>query len=371
MFHVVVGVVCLYVLLRHVRYLAWPRWTKVGYGVILVLLAQHHLYARFAFGSMFVPEFPKAIAVLVNVGFGVVFFLLWFQLAYDVIGLFKRFILRHRGRGPVGLRTIMTCAAIALSCFGMSAAMRVPDVKELDVTIRDLPDAFDGYRMVQLTDLHISKIFDRPWVEEVVAKTNALDADLIVITGDLIDGKLAVRLDDIEPLKNLVARDGILTIPGNHEYYFGYDTWMHHYDDLNMTTLQNEHVMINRDGAELTIAGVTDLSASRTGMPAPDVAKALEGRPENAPVILLDHQPKMARDAAPLGVDLQLSGHTHGGMVAGFDNIVALANGGFVSGMYDVDGMQLYVNNGTALWPGFAIRVGVPSELTVITLHKG
>jgi len=338
----------------------------------LLIGSQHHLYSRIAFGSMFLPEFPQPVVVAINVAFGVIFFLVWFQLAYDLIGLLLRWvILRRKQHPPKMLRTVMSFAAIALACFGVAQSMRVPDVKEMDVTIRDLPDRFDGYRMVQLTDLHISKLYDRLWVAEVVEKTNALDADLIVITGDLIDGELPLRYDDVQPLHDLVAPDGVITIPGNHEYYFGYENWMRHFGGLNMLTLENDHIVLDRDGDQLTIAGVTDLRAGNTDRPEPDVAKALEGSPQNAPVILLDHQPKMARDAAPLGVDLQLSGHTHGGMVWGFDNIVAMLNGGFVSGMYDIGDMQLYVNNGTAQWPGFAIRVGVPGEITVITLRKG
>ena len=372
LFHVFVGLACLYVLVRHVRYLPWPRWAKIIFAVLLLVGSQHHLYSRLSFGSMFLPEFPQPIVVAVNVLFGVVFFLVWFQLAYDLIGLVLRWvILRRKLRGPVMLRTIMSFAAIALACFGVAQSMRVPDIKEMDVTIRGLPDGFEGYRIVQLTDLHISKLYDRPWVAKVVEKTNALEPDLIVITGDLIDGELPLRYDDVQPLHDLIAPDGVITIPGNHEYYFGYENWMRHFGGLNMLTLENDHIVLDRGGDQLTIAGVTDLRADRTNRPEPDVAKALEGRPQNTPVILLDHQPKMARDAAPLGVDLQLSGHTHGGMVWGFDNIVAMLNGGFVSGMYDIGHMQLYVNNGTAQWPGFAMRVGVPAELTVITLRKG
>ena len=122
--------------------------------------------------------------------------------------------------------------------------------------------------------------------------------------------------------------------------------------------------------AGLTIAGVTDLSAAGTGNPAPDLTAALAGAPANVPILLLDHQPRMARDAAARGVSLQLSGHTHGGMIRGLERLVARGNRGFVSGRYEVDGMTLYVNNGTALWPGFALRLGRPSELTRITLRR-
>ncbi|MGI4880376.1 MAG: metallophosphoesterase, partial [Janthinobacterium lividum] len=124
-------------------------------------------------------------------------------------------------------------------------------------------------------------------------------------------------------------------------------------------------------GVSLVLAGVTDLSAPAAGQAGPDLDRALAGAPHGVPVLLLDHQPKNAPGAAARGVVIQLSGHTHGGMIRGLDRIVARANGGFVSGRYEVGGMTLYVNNGTALWPGFALRLGVPSELTRITLRAG
>ncbi len=139
---------------------------------------------------------------------------------------------------------------------------------------------------------------------------------------------------------------------------------------LGMTPLENRHTLITRNGKQLVLAGVTDLSAAETGLPMPDLAKALAGAPERAPVILLDHQPKNARTAAERGVALQLSGHTHGGLVNGLERIFGLANGGDVSGRYNVPGMTLYVSNGTALWGGLALRLGKPSELTRITLRK-
>jgi predicted MPP superfamily phosphohydrolase len=192
-----------------------------------------------------------------------------------------------------------------------------------------------------------------------------------VVTGDLIDGSLASRRADVEPLRDLRAADGVYVIPGNHEYFFNYLAWVAHYAEMGMGVLENDHVVLERDGAKLVLAGVTDLSASHTGHPARDLTAALNGAPKGVPIILLDHQPRAARQAAELGVALQLSGHTHGGMIIGLDRLAARANAGYVSGRYDVDGMTLYVNNGTALWPGFALRLGRPSELTRITLRQG
>ena len=158
-------------------------------------------------------------------------------------------------------------------------------------------------------------------------------------------------------------------ISGNHEYIFGYDGWMAHFEALGLLSLENRHVVLDRDGGKLVFAGMTDRASRRRGHPGRDLAAVLEGVPAGAPVILLDHQPAEARHAAKLGVALQLSGHTHGGLIAGLDRLAAPANAGFVSRRYEVDGMTLYVNNGTALWPGFALRLGRPSELTRITLR--
>ena len=175
---------------------------------------------------------------------------------------------------------------------------------------------------------------------------------------------------DIEPLRDLKATDGVYVISGNHEYIFGYSTWMAHFAELGLHSLENRHIVLDRNGSKLVLAGITDRASRRTGHLVRDLAAVLEGAPEGAPVILLDHQPSDARNAAKLGVALQLSGHTHGGLILGIDRLAARANAGYVSGRYDVDGMTLYVNNGTALWPGFALRLGRPSELTRITLRQ-
>jgi predicted MPP superfamily phosphohydrolase len=243
-------------------------------------------------------------------------------------------------------------------------------LRDVTVTIANLPDAFDGYALLQLTDLHISRLFPAAWTRAVVDATNRLGVDLIVVTGDVIDGSVALRRVDVEPLRGLQAPDGVYLIPGNHEYISGYDPWMAHLTSLGMRALANAHAVITRGGDQLVLAGVTDRSARGAGKPPPDLSKALAGCPPHAPIVLLDHEPGGAREAAERGVALQLSGHTHGGMIPGLDRLVARGNGGFVSGRYEVGGMTLYVNNGTGIWPGFALRLGVASELTRITLRR-
>lgn len=259
--------------------------------------------------------------------------------------------------------------AVMLAAVAVFQAVRVPPLKDVTVSIPGLPAGFDGYTILHLSDLHISRLFPAAWVQAVVARANDLGTDLIVVTGDFIDGSLASRRTDVEPLRALTARDGVWAVPGNHEYFFDYEAWMRHLTGLGIRMLSNAHAVLRRDGGSLVVAGVTDRSAPATGHPGADLAAALAGRPAGAPIVLLDHQPANAARAAEHGVRLQLSGHTHGGMICGLDRLVARGNAGFVSGAYRVGGMLLYVSNGTGLWPGFALRLGRPSELTRITLR--
>jgi uncharacterized protein len=358
------------VVTRFVWPLHLPLMAKGVLAVLLFIASQYHLWSRLSSGSMFSPEFPRAAVILFNWAFGAILFLALLQLLLDGGMLFG--MLAHGGdvSAPDGVRYAIGALAAVLAAVGVHQATRVPPVNNIEIDIPGLAPQFDGYTMLQLTDLHISRLFPARWARAVVERSNSLGADLIVVTGDLIDGPLAARRADVEPLRDLSAADGVYVIPGNHEYFFGYRTWMQHYAAMGMHVLENKHVVLNRDSGKLIVAGVTDLSARATKYPEPDLAGALQGAPAGVPIILLDHQPRQARQAAAFGVALQLSGHTHGGMVFGLDRLTARANAGFVSGRYDVNGMTLYVNNGTGLWPGFALRLGRPSELTRITLRR-
>lgn len=364
MFHLVFAMPALYVVGRTIWPLPWLLAVKVAVATLVLLASQYHLYSRISSSSVFVAEMPRSAVIAFNWAFSAIALLALFQILADFTML-----LPGASMAP-GLRYAMGAAAMILAAVGVHAAIRVPPLRDVVVEIANLPPAFEGYRLAQLTDLHISPLFPAAWVRAVVRDANALDVDLIVLTGDLIDGTVAARARDIAPLAALRARDGVFVIPGNHEYFFDQSAWMRQLAVLGMTSLENSHAVITRQGARLVLAGVTDLSASETGYPVPDLAKALAGAPGDVPIILLDHQPKNARAAAAQGVALQLSGHTHGGLVVGLGPVFGLANGGYVSGRYDVQGMTLYVNNGTALWPGLALRLGIPSELTRLTLTR-
>ena len=336
----------------------------------MLLASQYHFFSRLSSGSVFAPEFPRIVVILFNWTFGAIVLLAVFQVVLD-LGTLLAMLIRHDAvRQPAALRYAIGGLAALAAGIGVANATRVPPVRDVAVAVRDLPPAFEGYRIVQLTDLHISRLFTASWATAVTARANAAGADLIVVTGDFIDGSVAMRRNDVAPLAALRAPDGVYAIPGNHEYFFEYRAWMRHLTDMGFRMLPNTHAVISRGTARLVLAGVTDLSAPGVGEAPPSLDLALRGVPEGAPIVLLDHQPRHARAAAARGIALQLSGHTHGGMIVGLDRIVARANAGFVSGRYTLGETTLYVSNGTGLWPGFALRLGVPSEITRFTLHR-
>jgi len=347
-----------------------PLSIKIVAAVLVLVALQFHRWSKLSSGSMFAPEFPRPVVALFNWAFGAIVLLALLQLLLDA-GLLVGLLI-HGGivSAPDGVRYGLAGLAGLAAAIGVQQAMRVPPLKDVEVGIPGLPRQFDGYTILQLTDLHISRLFPESWARAVVARSNKLGVDLIAITGDLIDGTLEARRADIEPLRDLKATDGVYVISGNHEYIFGYSAWMARFAELGLLSLENRSVVLDRNGGKLAVAGITDRASRHRGPhPVRDLAAVLAGIPSGVPVILLDHQPSDARNAARLGVALQLSGHTHGGLIVGIDRLAAPANAGFVSGRYDVDGMTLYVNNGTGLWPGFALRLGRPSELTRITLR--
>lgn len=369
-FHLIFSIPSLFVIARWLAPLSLPLGIKVAGAALLLAVSQYHFWSRLSSGSVFAPEFPRPIVIAFNWGFGAIALLAALQILLD-LGLLASLLTRFRGSPlPDGVRYAAGVVAALLAAIGVANAVRVPPIKDVELAVDGLPPQFEGYRLLQLTDIHISALFPAAWAREMVSRANAADVDVVLLTGDVIDGSVAMREADVEPLRDLSAGDGVYAIPGNHEYFFDYASWMRKFEELGFRLLPNRHAVLRRAGAELVVAGVTDISAPNHEQAAPDLDGALAGAPADAPIILLDHEPKGARRAAARGVALQLSGHTHGGMIVGLDRVVARANDGFVSGHYEVDGMVLYVGNGTALWPGFALRLGVPSELTRITLRR-
>ncbi|KQT62572.1 MULTISPECIES: metallophosphoesterase [unclassified Aureimonas] len=368
MFHLNFSIPCLYVLARFLLPLPWHRRSKIAVGALLLFGSQYHLWGRLSSGSVFSPEFPQGVVLAFNWAFGAILFLAIFQIALDLVGLAKLAFRRPAAIVSTHARYGAAISAMVLAAVAVHQATRLPEPKDVEVSIRGLPAEFDGYQLLQLSDLHLSRLFQEDWARVVVERANALGADLMVVTGDLIDGSVEARRADVEPLRDLRAPDGIWMIPGNHEYYFGYDEWMRRFGELGLRGLTNSHTVLRRGDAGIVLAGLADLRAPANGHEGPDLDAALAGAPADAPVILLEHQPRNAPERAGRA-DLQLSGHTHGGMIIGLDRLFALANNGFVAGAYRIGEMTMYVSNGTGLWPGFGLRLGKPPELTRITLR--
>ncbi|NHN90249.1 metallophosphoesterase [Acetobacter conturbans] len=361
----------LVVILNWLWPLPLPLGLKLVAAALVIVAALYHFWCKLSSGSVFAPEFPRPLIIVFNWAFGAILFLTVLQIGLDVGALAMALAAWRPVHMSALEREAVGGIAGVLAAIGVAGALRVPPVRDVTVTIHGLAPAFDGYRLLQLTDMHISRLFPARWAASVVVRANAAGADMIVVTGDFIDGSVDMRRADVAPLAQLRAPDGVLAIPGNHEYFFDYAEWMKQLAGLGLHMLLNSHAVITRGAAHLVIAGVTDRSARGHGQAGPDLDAALTGRPPDARIVLLDHQPGDARAAAALGVALQLSGHTHGGMIVGLDRLVARGNNGFVSGRYDVDSMTLYVSNGTGLWPGFALRLGRPSEITCFHLCAG
>ena len=266
----------------------------------------------------------------------------------------------------------LAAAAAVLGGLGLYGAAKVPEVRQAEVVLKRWPKGLDGLRVAILADMHISKFFDRRWVESVVSRTNAETPDMIWMPGDMVDGTTEARAPDVAPLADLKAPYGIYASMGNHEYISRALEWLPVFDKLGIRMLYNGHVVTTKDDSSFVLAGVNDVTAlgPRYNLPGPDLAKALSGAPEDLPVVLMEHRPLRARlNAADPRLVLQVSGHTHAGMIPILKTLVARANGGFLKGFYQVDDLTLYVLPGLGLWSGFPMRLASPSEITILTIR--
>lgn len=258
--------------------------------------------------------------------------------------------------------------ALAVTVIGYVNARRVARIVKVDVPIRDLPSELHGYTIAQISDVHVGPTIKRAYLSAIVDKVNALGADAIAITGDLVDGSVQRLAPHTEPLARLRARDGVFFVTGNHEYYSGALEWIAEVRRLGLTVLMNQHVIVQRGESRLMIAGVADYTAHHFHPEhKSDPQRALAGAPPGVAVrVLLAHQPRSAPAAAAAGFDLQLSGHTHGGQFFPWNLFVPLQQP-FVAGLNRVREMWVYTSRGTGYW-GPPKRFGAPSEITLIKL---
>jgi uncharacterized protein len=255
----------------------------------------------------------------------------------------------------------------AITLAGFYMARRVAPVVEVEVRLAGLAKELDGFTIAQISDIHVGETIKRNFVDAIVDRVNLLQADMVAITGDLVDGSVPDLAHHTEPLSRLESRHGTYVVTGNHEYYSGAHEWIAELGRLGARVLMNEHVVLDHDGAALTVAGVTDYSAHHFDPShRSDPHAAVRGAPEHAPKVLLAHQPRSAHFAEPAGYHLQLSGHTHGGQFWPWNFLVRLQQP-FTAGLKRLGRMWVYTSRGTGYW-GPPMRFWIPSEITLIRL---
>jgi len=257
----------------------------------------------------------------------------------------------------------------AITLVGFFMARRVAPVVNVKVPLAGLPKELEGFTIAQISDIHVGQTIKRKFVAAIVDRVNLLKADMIAITGDVADGSVPNLAQHTEPLARLASRHGTYFVTGNHEYYSGVHAWIRELERLGARVLVNEHVVIDHDGAVLTVAGVTDYSAHHYDPShRSDPLAAAKGAPEHAPKLLLAHQPRSANSAEAAGYQLQLSGHTHGGQFWPWNFLVRLQQP-FIAGLNRLGRMWVYTSRGTGYW-GPPMRFGIPSEITLIRLVR-
>ena len=261
-------------------------------------------------------------------------------------------------------------SALGLGAYGIASVRSPVEVKPVRVGLRRFPKTMDGFRIVQLSDVHIGPTIDGTWLRGIVERVNALEPDIVAITGDLVDGSVAELRDHVAPLADLKAKHGVFFVTGNHEYYSGVDAWIAELETLGVKVLRNERVEIGDNGVSFDLAGIDDHRAKDFGNGhGADLDKAIAGRDDSRELVLLAHQPKQAVEASKKGVGLQLSGHTHGGQIhLGFNPAVLVFK--YAVGRYEEQGSTLWVNRGFGV-AGPPARIGVPPEVTKIVLVAG
>lgn len=300
--------------------------------------------------------------------------LVWMLFVWTVLSQLLRLALMVLGMGDPALGRFIAVAVVVvvagLAGLGVAEALRLPRTREIDVELPRLGSGLDGLRVVVVTDTHFGPIDRTGWSRRVVARVNELRPDIVCHAGDLADGAVARRHRQVDPLADVQGGLGRFYITGNHEYFGEAQGWIDHMRALGWQPLHNAAQVVSRGGDQLVVAGVDDPTGATSGLPGhgPDLAAALAGHDAALPILLLAHQPKQVAHAIAAGVDLQISGHTHGGQIWPFRYLVRLDQP-VVSGLSQHgDRTQLYTSRGTGFW-GPPLRVFAPSEITVLTLR--
>lgn len=312
-------------------------------------------------------DIPNWLYFLFSLPIGILFLLFCTAIIYDISRVLLSKVPISESRRSFFKRSLDISSFIVASSLSARAIYEAKFLKleTVAITIKGLKKE---YKIVQLSDIHIGGLIDATFIKSMVQRVNALTPDLVVITGDLVDidiSKAEAPLGELEALKSTY---GTYFIVGNHEYFHGIEKIINKVNSLGIKVLENENVYIGEDNRGFNLAGVYDIFGYRANHHLPDLYKALQNK-KNSPTVLLAHQPRYIEEVG-LGVDLILSGHTHGGQLYPFKFLVKLAQP-YISGLHQhTKELQIYVNKGTGFW-GPPMRLGATSEITEITLKKG
>lgn len=301
---------------------------------------------------------------------------MWVLFVWSVLGNVLRLALLAAGVDDPLRSRLVAVAVIAVSAvllvWGHFEAMRVPRVRRVQVRIPRLGQGLDGLRVAMITDTHYGPLDRARWSADMVARVNELDADIVCHVGDIADGTVAVRENQARPLASVRAGAARVYVTGNHEYFSEAQGWLDYMESIGWSALHNRHIIVERGGDRLVVAGVDDATAEGSGLRGhgEDLATALAGADPTLPVLLLAHQPKQIPQAVAAGVDLQISGHTHGGQIWPFNFLVRLDQPTVQGLSRHGERTQLYTSRGTGFW-GPPFRVFAPSEITLLTLRAG
>ncbi len=299
----------------------------------------------------------------------------WVLFAWSLLGQVAKVVLAVAGvEDPLRSRAValsVLAVAVVLLVWGYVEAMRVPRVKAVDVAVAGLAPGLDGTRIAVITDTHYGPIARARWSTRVVERVNEVGADIVCHVGDIADGAVPIREAQARPLASVRATSARVYVTGNHEYFSEAQDWLDYMEGIGWTALHNRHIVVERGGDRLVVAGVDDATAAGSGVPGhgADLAAALAGADPALPVLLLAHQPKQVAHAARAGVALQISGHTHGGQIWPFHLLVRLDQPVVAGLSRHGDRTALYTSRGTGFW-GPPFRIFAPSEITLLTLLR-
>ncbi|WP_371927570.1 metallophosphoesterase [Lentzea sp. HUAS12] len=364
-----------------------PRTAGRRIGTVAIVAAFLVLMSALVVTRRVPPEYGKFFAWPGFVWLAVLFYL---AIALGIAEIPRRILLRRVAAAPVAVgagpepvepvevvpdpsrrlfiaRSVAIGSGIAASGvvgYGMTQALGAPQLLNVPVTLDKLRSSLSGFRIAVVSDIHLGPLLGRSHTERIVRMINEQEADLVAIVGDLVDGTVAELGEAAAPLRDLVSKHGSFFVTGNHEYFSGHEQWIAELDRLGVNPLRNEGLTV---AGGIDVVGVNDVTG-RSYDDGPDFGRALSKRDPNNPVVLLSHQPVLVTDASSHGVDLQLSGHTHGGQMVPFNLFVPLQQPS-TAGLSKVDDTWLYTSRGAGFW-GPPVRVGAPPDITMIELRS-